>query len=87
MWGYWFIASNIVRDIAALNNREMLPWDVWGVMKRDDAELDFALFDRLAGLTHEPDRHFDELRALYADPRFAVPHTVFNAVLNRPEAA
>jgi len=87
MWGYWFIASNIVRDIAALNNREMLPWDVWGVMKRDDAELDFALFDGLAGLTHEPDRHFDELRTLFADPRFAVPRTVFNAVLNRPEAA
>lgn len=87
MWGNWFIASNIVRDIAALNNREMLPWDVWGVMKRDDSELDFVLFDRLAGLTHEPDRHFDELRALFADPRFAVPPTVFNAALNRPEAA
>lgn len=87
MWGYWFIASNVVRDIAALNNREMLPWDVWGIMTEDEARLDFALFDRLAELTHDPDRHFDELRALSKDPRFAVPGTVFNAVLNRPEAA
>lgn len=87
MWGSWFIASNIVRDLASLNNREMLPWDCWGIMTQDDTRLDTALFDRLAELTHEPDRHFDELRALYRDPRFAVPPTVFNAVLNRPEAA
>lgn len=87
MWGYWFIASNVVRDIAALNNREMLPWDVWGIMTQDESQIDFALFDRLAELTHDPDRHFDELRALSKDPRFAVPRTVFNAVLNRPEAA
>jgi len=87
MWGYWFIASNIVRDIAALNNREMLPWDVWGAMTQDESQLDFALVDRLAALTCEPDRHFDELRALHRDPRFAVPERVFNAVLNRPEAA
>ena len=87
MWGYWFIASNVVRDIAALNNREMLPWDVWGIMTQDESQLDFPLFDRLADLTHDPDRHFDELRALFRDQRFAVPPTVFNAVLNRPEAA
>jgi hypothetical protein len=87
MWGYWFIASNVIRDIAALNNREMLPWDVWGAMTQDDSQIDFALVDRLAEFTHEPDRHFDELRALYRDPRFTVPGTVFNAVLNRPEAA
>ena len=49
--------------------------------------IDYALFDRLAELTSEPDRHFEELRELYRDPRLAVPATVFNAVLNRPEAA
>jgi hypothetical protein len=87
MHGLWFIAGNLVRDVAALNNREMLPWDVWGAMSRADDELDLAFFDRLAGLTQDPDRHFDELRALYRDRRVAVPGTVFNAVLNRPEAA
>jgi Transglutaminase-like superfamily len=87
MFGLWFVASNIVRDVAALNNREMLPWDVWGAMQPSDEGLDLAFLDRLAALTHDPDRHFDELRALYRDPRIAVPATVFNAVLNRPEAA
>jgi len=87
MHGLWFIASNIVRDVAALNNREMLPWDVWGGMQLVDEGLDLAFFDRLAELTHEPDRHFAELRTLYHDKRIAVPATVFNAVLNRSEAA
>jgi len=87
MFGLWFIAGNIVRDVAALNNREMLPWDVWGAMQPSDEGLDLAFLDRLAELTHDPDRHFDELRVLYRDPRIAVPATVFNAVLNRPQAA
>lgn len=30
--GPWFIAGNVLRDLAALNNMEMLPWDVWGAM-------------------------------------------------------
>jgi hypothetical protein len=86
MFGLWFIASNVIRDVAALNNREMLPWDVWGGMTRLDAELDLPFIDRLAALTHEPDKHLDELRAVYDDRRITVPPTVFNAVLNRPEA-
>ena len=32
MKGLWFIAGNVLRDLAALNNMEMLPWDVWGAM-------------------------------------------------------
>jgi hypothetical protein len=88
MWGLWFIASNVVRDLAALNNREMLPWDVWGPMTPNDAEVDLALIDRLAELTHDPDAHFDELRAVYDQgPPLSVPSTVFNAVRNCAEAA
>jgi len=85
MHGLWFIAGNIVRDLAALNNREMLPWDVWGIMAQDDTQLDLTLFDRLAMLTREPDAHLSELQALYKDERLAVPSTVFNAILNRPQ--
>ena len=88
MWGLWFIASNVVRDLAALNNHEMLPWDVWGPMVRNDAEVDLGLIDRLAELTHAPDAHFAELRAIYDQgPPLSVPPTVFNAVRNRAEAA
>jgi hypothetical protein len=68
----------------------MLPWDIWGAMVRPDEPLrddQLALFDRLAALTRTPDVSFAELRALYeGDDRLRVPATVFNAVLNRPEA-
>ena len=85
MYGLWFIASNVIRDVASLNNHEMLPWDVWGAMTPDDSKLDLAFIDRLAGFSHAPDRHFGDLRAAYKDERVAVPDTVFNAVLNRPD--
>ena len=46
----------------------------------------YALFDRLAGLTRDPDAAFAELTAAYADDsRLHVPATVYNAVLNRRE--
>ena len=85
MHGLWFVASNVIRDVAALNNHEMLPWDIWGAMTRNDAELDLPFIDRLAEFSHAPDAHLDELRAVYQDKRVAVPGTVFNAVLNRPD--
>ncbi|MGK3996960.1 transglutaminase-like domain-containing protein [Sorangium sp. So ce1024] len=85
--GLWFIDGNIVRDLAALNNMEMLPWDCWGAMSGPgEAHGDdrLALFDRLAGLTRSPDARFAELRATYdGDERLRVPATVLNAVLKR----
>jgi hypothetical protein len=87
MHGLWFIAGNVIRDIAALNDHVMLPWDIWGAMSQKDDELDNAFIDGLARLTVEPDRHFGEIRAVYQDPRVKVPGTVFNAVRNLPEAA
>jgi len=40
--GVWFVAGSAVRDLAALNKREMLPWDYWGISRdmspRDPAE-------------------------------------------------
>jgi hypothetical protein len=85
MHGLWFIAANVIRDVAALNNHEMLPWDVWGAMTQNDAELDLAFIDQLAAFSHAPDRYFGDLRAAYKDKRVAVLGTVFNAVLNRPD--
>ncbi|WP_422000907.1 transglutaminase-like domain-containing protein [Reyranella sp.] len=85
MYGLWFVASNVIRDVAALNNREMLPWDVWGAMTANDAEIDRAFIDGLADLSRAPDGQDEALRAAYEDPRVAVPGTVFNAVLQRPE--
>jgi hypothetical protein len=59
-------------------------------MPRPDEALQddqLAFFDRLAAITRAPDASFDELRGLYeGDDRLRVPATVFNALLNRPEA-
>ena len=87
--GYWWIAANLLRDVAALNNMEMLPWDVWGAMPAPGETIGderFVLFDRLAELTRDPDAAFADLTAAYAsDVRLRVPATVYNGVLNRTE--
>jgi hypothetical protein len=87
--GYWWIAGNLIRDVAALNNMELLPWDCWGAMPGPDEPIDaerLALFDRLAELTRDPDAALAELTAAYVDDdRVRVPDTVFNAGLGRPE--
>jgi len=86
MYGLWFIADNVIRDVAALNNHEMLPWDVWGAMSGRHSDIDQALIDRLAGLSRAPDLDVADLQKAYRDPRVAVPSSVFNALLDRPEA-
>jgi hypothetical protein len=87
--GNWWIAANLIRDMAALANMEMLPWDVWGAMPAPGEPIDderLALFDRLADLTRDPDAAVADLTAAYADDgRLRVPATVYNAVLNRTE--
>ncbi len=87
--GWWFIAGNVIRDLAALNGMEMLPWDVWEMMPKDDAEFsDDAKreIDRVAALTLAGDDAFEELRACYeSDERLRVPPEVFNALRNAPE--
>jgi hypothetical protein len=63
-WGSWFVRHNVVRDLAALNKVEMLPWDAWGVMI--DGEDD-AFVDELAAICE-----VDELAGVqraYADDR------------------
>jgi hypothetical protein len=87
--GLWFIAGELVRDLAALNGVEMLPWDCWGIIPRSSQPLgdgQLAFFDRLAALTAMPDGSFDELRAMYdGHDDLRVPPQVFNALLNRME--
>src|SRR5262245_1643386 len=90
MRGLWFIAGNVIRDFAALNNAEMLPWDAWGAMDRPDEKPSaehLAFLDRVAALTRAPDANFAELRALYeGDARLRVPEKVRNVLTQRDEA-
>jgi hypothetical protein len=87
--GLWFVARNLVHDVASLNKMELLRWDDWGAMPNPVQPLSndqLAFFDRLAALTKTPDATLDELRELYDDDeRLQVPMLVFNAVLQRSE--
>ena len=80
MKGMWFIRGDFVRDVAALNKVELLPWDAWGAMNRRDVDLteaDLAELDRLAALTAGDVPELAEVRRSYeADPRWRVPPTI-----------
>jgi hypothetical protein len=62
--GPWFVAGNVVRDLAALNKVEVLPWDVWGPLGAwiEDGPDD-ELVDALAVATTSGS--LDDVRAAY----------------------
>lgn len=74
-WGLGFVRGNLIKDLAALNKVEMLPWDSWGA---DAGPLDgpdaLSFLDDLASTIqgHE----LDEMRNLYRDPRLCTPGIV-----------
>jgi len=82
-FGDWWIAANLMRDAAALENVELLPWDIWGVMPEPTDTVDVALFDELAAATAEPS--MAEVRRLMTDDRLRVPGEVFNVQHRRKE--
>jgi hypothetical protein len=86
--GSWYMAGNVMRDLAALNKVEVLPWDVWGAQPKEGEKLSpdqIKLFDTIADMTTDPDRNFDELRTTYEHDDLRVPATVFNALRERME--
>jgi len=77
--GLWFVRGNLVRDLAALAKRELLPWDGWGLMatQADSDPAELALLDRIAELTQAgDDRHDDRLRLQDSEPGLRVPSVV-----------
>ncbi|GIG69347.1 transglutaminase-like domain-containing protein [Phytomonospora endophytica] len=66
--GLSMLRGNVVRDLAALNKVEVLPWDVWGLAELetepDDASL--ALLDRVADLGSAGGA-FEALREAYEE--------------------
>jgi hypothetical protein len=74
-WGPGEIRGNAVKDLAALNKVEMLPWDEWGRMTeayKGDTGPDYdELLDALAHACAVDDP--EALRALYARDELRVP--------------
>lgn len=85
LYGMWFVRGNLLRDVAALNKSEPVPflvrlekhltWHPWRLVHCTDEELsrnDIDLLDRVAAFSADPDRFFDSLRydyAIHADLR------------------
>jgi hypothetical protein len=80
MHGLWFVRGDFVRDVAALNKVELLPWDGWGIIEGQDEDLsmdDLAFLDRVAELTCADVPEFAAVRDLYeSDARLTVPPVV-----------
>jgi hypothetical protein len=67
MHGLGFVRGDFIRDVAALNKVELLPWDCWGLIlnpKLDQID-DLSLLDELAELTRSDVPDFERVRALY----------------------
>ena len=79
-WGLWFVQANVVRELAALNKMELLPWDVWGAMtfqEEPDATA-ASLTDTVAVVIAGGD--IDAIRTVYEDSDdLRVPDEVFDA--------
>ncbi|MGD8998307.1 MAG: transglutaminase-like domain-containing protein [Anaerolineae bacterium] len=83
MHGLWYIQSQLVRDLAAMNKMELLCWDCWGLGHADPNEdllaQDMALLDRVAVLTQAGNEAFTELRAIYEyNQQLRVPSVVIS---------
>jgi hypothetical protein len=80
MRGMWFIRGDFIRDVAALNKLELLPWDGWGLIEKDYRRLtrdDLTFMDRVAALSAQDVPEFDTLRDLYeSDARLHVTPTI-----------
>jgi hypothetical protein len=77
-WGSAEIRGNAVRDLAALNKVEMLPWDEWGRMTasyRGETGADYdALIDDVAAACAAPEPA--AMSALYAIDELRVPDSL-----------
>jgi Transglutaminase-like superfamily len=79
-WGLWFVQANVVRDLAALNKMELLPWDVWGPMafQEEPDAATVALTDKVADVIAGDD--LDAIRRAYDDNEdVRVPDKIFDA--------
>lgn len=72
MHGLGFVLGNVLRDLASLNQVEVLPWDDFGLMRsvkpgQEPSSAQLKLLDRVAELTTDPDARWSELLSIYAE--------------------
>ena len=89
MWGLVEVMGDVMQDLAALQNIELLPWGWYGLAEgATEAETDAALVSELAGLSSNADAAaLDKLRTMVAaDDRIRVPAERVAASLAADEA-
>jgi Transglutaminase-like superfamily len=80
--GEGFVAASVIRDLAALNKREMLAWDVWGLPLgvapgAPVPEVAARRLDAVAALTAAPEPDWPRVRDVHdRDDGFRVPAVV-----------
>jgi len=80
--GTRFVATSALRDLAALNKREMLAWDTWGLPAESNPrapipEAVAARLDAVAALFAGPDPGWQSVREAYErEDLFRVPRVV-----------
>ncbi|MBN2502993.1 MAG: transglutaminase domain-containing protein [Anaerolineales bacterium] len=68
MHGMWFIRGDALRDLASLNKMEILPWDGWGLITKDEDELteaDREAVDEAAARMLAINEDFAAMQTLY----------------------
>lgn len=70
MHGLWFVRGNVVRDVAALNKMELLPWDSWGLVYVEGGDETLpaetlAALDEMAALSGGEAADFERIRRVY----------------------
>lgn len=97
LYGSWFLRGNLLRDFAALNKVEMVPflvrlannqnWNSWRLVGCRDVDLggdDWALLYKVGDLCLGPDARFEELRTLYeSTPELRPPDEMINSGVPR----
>jgi hypothetical protein len=88
MTGEWFVAGNVLLDLAALNKVETLLWDTWGTGADSDEGMDDTireLYDQVSDVT-AGDVQFDAARELFTrHDGLRTPETVLSlAPFNGP---
>ena len=77
MHGFWFVRGDLIRDLGSLNKMELLPWDGWGLIDKDEksiTEAEMALLDQVAAITLGDNSRFGEMQSIYEnDARLRVP--------------
>lgn len=78
--GWSYLMHNLVHDLASLNRHEMLLWEDWGILLRDEPMLPdhLDLLDQVAAVTASPESTPRQLAELFAREELRVPETVLS---------